>query len=206
MAGRDGVFCIADVLRLRGTTLDGADRIRQPAEKAGRQAPTFLEEDAGISGEIVNHNNQRLVPPVIAMRGTRPAAAKNVRTRPVFGGFRGWAHQGGAGAAEPQTSNRGGNALRQDRSPGRPARGGRSRRTDRGQRHSVQWPPSGASSRRKPMRSLRPDRERERHYGRSGSPGLRTCNSGHGKVEARRCSLNIRMHRTIVSCGRPSAL
>ena len=140
MVERDGVFWIADVVRFRGNAVDGANRISQPAEKAERQAPIFFEGEEGVSGKIVIDNDQRLVPPVIAMRGTRPAAAKNVRALPVFGGFRGWAHQVVTGAAEHEVSNPGGDDLRQDGGTRRPARGGRSRHSGRGQRRAVQRP------------------------------------------------------------------
>ena len=44
MVERDGVFWIADVVRFRGNAVDGVNRISQPAEKAGRQAPIFSKE------------------------------------------------------------------------------------------------------------------------------------------------------------------
>ena len=70
MAEREGVLSIADAVRFRCNALDAENRIRQPAIKAGRQAPIFLEREEGVSGKIVNDNDQRLVPPVNAMRGS----------------------------------------------------------------------------------------------------------------------------------------
>ena len=70
MAEREGVLSIADAVRFRCDALDGENRIRQPAIKAGRQAPIFLEGEEGISVKIVNDNDQILVPPVNAMRGS----------------------------------------------------------------------------------------------------------------------------------------
>ena len=128
MVERDGVFWIADVVRFRGNAVDGANRISQPAEKAGRQAPIFFEGEEGVSGKIVNDNDQRLVPPVNAMRGSQLAAPDDERALPILGGFRGWARQGVSGAMEREVSNQKGDDLRQD---------GGTRRPDQGAAHAI---------------------------------------------------------------------
>ena len=127
-AAREGVLSIADAVRLRCNALDGGNRIREPAEKAGRQAPIFFEGEEGVSGKIVNDNDQRLVPPVNAMRGSQLAAPDDERALPILGGFRGWARQGVSGAMEREVSNQKGDDLRQD---------GGTRRPDQGAAHAI---------------------------------------------------------------------
>ena len=128
MAEREGVLSIADAVRFRCNALDGENRIRQPAEKAGRQAPIILEGEEGDSGKIVNDNDQRLVSPVNAMRGSHLAAPDDERALPILGGFRGWARQGVSGAVEREVSNQKRDDLRQD---------GGTRRPDQGAAHAI---------------------------------------------------------------------
>ena len=82
MAARDGVFWIADVVRFRGSALEVENRIKQTAERDGRQTPVYIEEEGGSSGKIVIDNYERRVLKGFAVRGIRPAAAKDVRAQP----------------------------------------------------------------------------------------------------------------------------
>ena len=82
MAEHEGVFWIADVERFRGSALDVEKRIKQTAEKDERRTPVYIEEEGGSSGKIVIDNYQRRVLQGFAVRGVRPAAAKDVRAQP----------------------------------------------------------------------------------------------------------------------------
>ena len=82
MAALEGVFWIADVVRFRGSALEVEKAIQQTAKKDGTRTPVYIEEEGGSSGKIVIDNYQRRVLPGFAVRGIRPATAKDVRAQP----------------------------------------------------------------------------------------------------------------------------
>ena len=83
MAAQDGVFWIVDVERFRGSALEVEQRIRQTADKDGRQTPVYLEEEGGASGKMVIDSYRRSVLQGFRVDGHRQASAKDVRAMPL---------------------------------------------------------------------------------------------------------------------------